>query len=382
MASSRSLIGNTVKYLTLCFALVLASGMPSAWANITSVTTTPTTIAVSPDGGIVSVTWNAVRTNTAMVTISSSALTIELGGTTIQTTSTTLSQVVTLPGTYTFVETVVIPAVIARRIVRSGASATINRTFTDGAGASTGSTSIAVSGSGTTLNINRLDLGFDTGGRVKIAGRGEALSAIADMRYSGNGTLEAEWRISTLDGVRGSGETRILRLVRRPLVSSGSGRVRLISPPLPTGIAGLYEVTLSITGVTLAFTEPTIRFYVVPDAIGRGAKIGLMSPQAGARLTDRTLFSWQPVANAAAYQLEIYPEKHGRSKARATTPLLLDDGEAPIAGRLIPASQSQTSLSNLSLRLVDGVGPWRWRIRALGANGDVLGLSDFRPITR
>lgn len=374
----------SLKSLAAATLLTLAPTM-TAQAAVTNVSASPSTVRVSPDGGTVSLTWQITVTRGAGGTglVSSPAVTIQLGGSTLETVSSTLSRnVASGSGVVTFSETLSVSASVARQLAKSGSTARVQRSFTDAidGGNDTGGPTLQLVGGAGQLNFSRVELLFNDGNRKRIVGRREQLNAIADIRYSGSGTLQAEWKVSTVDAVRGSNTFRTLRLVRRPLAGSGSGRVRLSSPSLPTLVPGLYEVKLEFTDGNVTFTEPSIRYYVVPDELTGRTAIQLIKPDNDAHITSATVFAWTPVSGAAAYQLEIHSALSGDGSASATAALLLDDGEPPLTGRLVPASVTSTSLTELSLRHLTGSGDLRWRIRALGRNGEVLGISPYRTL--
>lgn len=287
---------------------------------------------------------------------------------------------------FIFSETITISTALARQIARApGGGATIVRTFTDSTGgAATQSVRLSLNtGAAGTISVRRIDLAFDDGNRTRIIARGKSLRAVATLRFQGGGIFSGEWRVSVQDGVRGSGFERRLAIIRRPLSGAGSGATRLTSPPLPTGSPGLYQVRLVLDTPTTGLTEPAIRYYVTPQDVTVAPEIDVSSPPAGSLLTPDTTFKWVSVPRAAAYQIEIF-ETDGRSGSASPEARLLvnTEGLTPLTGRVVPGTTNRASIDSLTMRHLPPGSAYRWRVRALGAAGEVLAISAFRPIRR
>jgi hypothetical protein len=378
-------------------ALLLAFAcLGAARADVTGVTVTPGQVTVGLQGGGISLTWRVeVRGPRAggQATISSPSLVISDGAQVLFQSGRLLTRTVTLAPlatqTLVFTESLSLPPNVAQYIAKgSGAGALFQRGFSDSNTPGVQVTArggLSVAGGVGGLDILRLDLAFEGGDRTRVLPAGEELTAIADLSFSGNGTLQAEWRVTTADGLRGSGLERRISQVRRPLVGSGSGRTRIESPSLPTDASGLYEVAFVVLEEGREALRVAIRYYVQPGAIPPLAAIDLLAPAPETALTEETRFAWRPVEGAAAYQIEVFEEVDELGRGLPQTSLLLDLGEgglAPITGSVVPGGSGEAYLTTLTLRHLEAGRDYRWRVRALGPDGKVLGASAIRPIRR
>lgn len=366
---------------------LLCTAAPLAQAAVTSVTATPSTATVSDNGGSLSLRWTVVRFTAGggAGTVSSPQIVITLDGRTIHTVATALSQPTPGNTTLSFSETVSIPASVARQIATGGGTARVTRTFTDSLDglSATGFARMGISGGSGPVDVSRISLAFSDGSQTRIVGRNDRLTAIADIRYSGSGVLSAAWVLAGPDGLRGSGLARTIETVRRPLVSGANARTRLPSRPLPTDTPGLFEITFRIAEADGITIEASIRYYVVPDPVGTTPAITVLSPPADAALTGETRFSWQPVGGAAAYQIEIFrTNRPVETNAGETDLLFVPADTPPLTGRVVPGDHTASALDAASLRHLALGDELQWRIRALGPNGELLGLSALRPIRR
>lgn len=383
--------------------LALTAGL-HAWptgarAEVNSVGVSPSQVTVGPNGGAVSLTWRVNRSqprdpfgSTVPVsdTTRSTEVRITLGGQTLLSQPRLLARTTSIPPdsseTLVFRETLSLPPSVARALAQgSGQPALIIRTFQDSGAAATQTARLSPGGGQALLAVQRIDLQFETGSRTQVVARDGGLRAVADVRFSGSGLLQAEWQVSVADGLRGSGRFRTLALVRRPLLSSGTGRLRLFSPPLPTEAAGLYEVALVVTEPDSLTERSAIRYFVTPSALPPVADIDLLSPADGSALTEATLFSWRGLPNAAAYQIEVFADDGASPGDTPQVPLLRDgapSATAPLSGRVVSGTETQTRLSQLSLRHLPLGQDYRWRLRALGSSGEVIGVSSFRRLSR
>jgi hypothetical protein len=392
-----------------------------ARADVNAVTVSPAQATVSVTGGSLSLTWQVRRseappqpvvttpppttgptgapvpsapvvTTPAPVPVAdttrSSEVVVEVDGRRVLTLPRALSRTSSLlqgsSETLLFRETLSLPLAVARAIAEGRGVATVTRTFADSGGAASASARVSVSGQ-LDLTVLRVDLQFDRGTRTQVVARDEGLRAVADVRIGGTGQLVAEWRISLPDALRGGEALRVLGLVRRPLMTSGSGRVRLVSPPLPTDVSGLFEVSLAILQPDTGREAAAIRYFVTPAALPPMSEIDLLGPPEGAGLTENTRFAWQGVAGAAAYQLEIYPDGGTGSGDPPASPLLLGDtelGVPPLSGRVVGAEETATRLTRLSLRHLPPGADYRWRVRAIGPAGETLAVSPLRRVER
>ncbi len=377
----------------LAAMLALLAFAPVARASVTSVTAVPTQVSVSPTGGTLNVTWRVVHfvTGGGPITTSSTSYTILIDGTPVKTVSKLLSRTTSptsfAPETLTFSEAIPISVTIASDIAKAGNIATIERTFDDTEMYATGTARLIVAGASGELAINRIELSFNNGAKTKVVGQNSDLRAVAELTFQAKGLLQAEWRLIG-SGSRSSRLSRRLSIVRRQLSSSGNGTVRLVSPPLPTGISGLQEVGLFITDPDLSFDEPVLRYYVNPTAtssLSQMIPLKALRPQKGVPLNRETLFDWHPVEGAAAYQVELFDVDNApASPANMNTSSLIvdpfDTRETLVAGKIVPGNQTSLSLSNFSIQHVTHGRIYMWRIRAIGQDGTVIGQSTLQEI--
>lgn len=352
-------------------ALVLPQG---AWANVNSVTPVPSVLNIPVKGaGTVSVIWQVQRIEAGgggTVTVTSPGALLQVNGTTIATLAGTLSQSSTLPNgastTLNLSETLPISAALAREIANAPSGAvTLQRLFTDTQRSSIGVAGLAPTlGNASEVAVSRIELSFENSARTDVIYKGDPLRAVVDVTFRGNGLLRGEWRLVDPTASLGSSRGRVLQVVRQQLVSSGEGRQRILSPPLPTDVNGLYLLAFSVEDTTAGFEIPILRYFVIE---GQGAaeplEMRALSPTNGASLNDETVFAWQALRGADAYQIEIMD--HGENEV--------------ITAKLVPASETKLTLSALSFEdLTSGHG-YDWRIRGFD-NGQVVGLSQRRLI--
>ncbi|MFT5485253.1 MAG: hypothetical protein ACI9JL_003912 [Paracoccaceae bacterium] len=382
-----------VRHAAAAIVFAAISGLSGgAFATVNSVSVSPSAASIGTNGGSIALTWSVNRTQPvgAASTTTSPSATVVLNGQILLTTGSLSSRLSPVGAgvteTFTFSETISIPASVARRIARaSGGGATISRTFTDSTGgAATQIVRLALNtGAAGAISVRRIDLAFDDGNRTRVIPRGNALRAIANLRFQGGGIFAGEWRVSVQDGVRGSGFERRLAIIRQPLSGAGNGATRLVSPPLPVDRPGLYQVRLVPDNPTTGLAVPAIRYYVTPSDLTRAPELKVSAPPAGSLLTADTRFAWTPVPRAAAYQIEIFETNGGPASSDPNARLLVgSDGLTPLTGRVVPGTASQASIADLTMRHIPPGNAYRWRIRALGPAGEVLAISTFRQLRR
>ncbi len=379
----------------LCFTvLAILSFFPVAQAAVSSVTPIPNQLTVAATGGSVNVTWRVTHADPSGGTFAtaSTSYIIRVNGIAVSTVSKTLTRTTTIAGgvpeTLTFSEVIPVSVTIAKQIATSGNVATIERLFNDTGGPGTGVARLIVGGASGQLSIRRLDLSFQNGGKTSVAGQNSELRAVAEINYQARGLLQAEWRLVDSSSIRGGKFERRLAQVRRQLASSGSGRIRLVSPKLPTASTGLHEIKLVIIDPETSFSEPFLRYYVTPNAtsgLGRLKPLEAFAPRDGVPFGPDTLFDWHPVAGAAAYQIELFnmpgagnPLKNLNASQLIVGPL--DTDAELVVGKIVPGDQTSATFASFSEQHLTHGYTYLWRVRAIGANGIVVGQSDFRKI--
>lgn len=388
--------------------LLLLAGIlvpPIALADITNVAPNPATRPVSlAQPTALPVFWSVLRAPIAGcgAVVSSPFGEIRVGdsnGLVVMTVRTALSQTRpcgNAPEPFTFTESVLIPADVVQRAQKLGASNLVfERLFSDGVGTpQIGSVRLPVASSAAAgFSVSREALQFDNGAPTRVLARREALRAFAQIDYTGSGPLQGTWEIAGPGSTAGEPIFRPLSEVRDFLAPTAEKTV-IKSPLLPTDTTGLYLLRLRITDPSLSFEAPVIRYFVTegkPSGELLPQPLSALSPPPRALLARETTFAWEPIANAQAYQLEIY--HLGRDTGGGLPDLSGDDGSAvdpreiaralaqrPITGMIVSGKQTTTSFSGAARQHLDAGQLYLWRVRAIGANGAIIGESAPRVL--
>ncbi|MBX2833392.1 MAG: hypothetical protein KTR28_00305 [Micavibrio sp.] len=349
----------------LLAALVIFLAPLSAQANVINGTTSSRVSVPAKGAASVNVTWRMTWDDVlgaGSATITSNNAFVIVDGATIATIGNTLSQFVATNGqAVTFSETLTLSPAIARRISQAPAgSAVIRRTFSDGGAISATINAPVSTGNIGPLSVRRIELKFENQSRTDIVQKGDTLRAVADISFRSNGLLRGEWRIVDASASLGSARGRVIQKVRQQLVSSGEGRQRIVSPPLPTKTNGLHMVSFSVEDTDGNITVPILRYFVLE---GRDnvppINLSVLTPGNGATLNKETAFSWNAMAGAHAYQVEILPQ----------------GSDNPVTAKLVPGTDLKLSLSSLSFEDLAPASLYDWRVQAL-ANGKIIGQSE------
>lgn len=240
--------------------------------------------------------------------------------------------------------------------------------------------------------IERVDLRFVDGAKVKVLAAGQQVRAEAEITFRGTGQLGGDWEIAGPTTTSGSPQFRTLELVSHLL---GMGRRETIaSPPLPTAATGAYLLRLRVKQPEIAGLPLVIRYFVGPpgSAAGKaGAPVAIAArgPVAGGP-AGGLMFTWQPVAGSSAYQLEIY-EKDGTpargevGKREGSAALLVVSPapeREPVAGVIVPASETEVPAARAYGEKLAAGKAYLWRVVAIGAEGRVLGESVLQDLVR
>lgn len=374
------LLQNVLMGLHFCFSRILAAALLlvtvpcAARADVTDVSSSPARVSIPAKGpATLSVTWPVVVNGGAgggTFNVTSVEAALRINGARVEALAGSLSRTVTLAAgevrTLSFTETYTISPALARRISREDAgSVTIRRLFTDGAGTAFHEIPVAAGNQGD-LSVRRIELKFENDARTDIVRKGDVLRAVADVSFRSNGLLRGEWRIVDPSASLGGSSTgrRVLQVVRQQLVSSGEGRTRIVSPPLPTDVNGLYLLSFSVEDTDGTIEVPILRYFVLEGGESAApTNMDILTPGDHASINEETLFSWNPLAGAQAYRVEI----------------LKAGDEMPVAAKLVPGTDLKLSLSALSFEdLVSGQF-YEWRVRAF-AGGKLIGQSERRSL--
>ena len=365
-----------------------------ACATILSITPTPGNTRV-PLGGSTSVaiTWNVLTVNGPFVSSPSGTFRTNVTGPILGTVTRLLTKPAAPAGTssVTFTEVILVPMDVIYRAHKLGVTSFgYFRDFQDGSGffgtpqsVTLNITTASVAG----FSLSRLALLFDNGAPVRLLGLKEPLHALAEINFTGSGLVQAVWEVAGPSSTAGQPVYRPLTSVRQYLV--GGDKQVLRSPDLPTHSSGFYLVQLRITDPAPGFEQPVLRYFVSSGKPGEVLPImpmGLVAPARLALLAPDTLFAWEPIRAARAYQLEIY--------ARAPTPgdMLPDLGDETtiatptlpdtpaVTGMLVPGGQTRTALSSVSRSHLQAGRHYLWRVLAIGGDGNIVGASPVREI--
>jgi hypothetical protein len=344
----------------------------AASAHIDSVTPNPAQTSVPVHGAVTfNVAWRVARTadpagGGGNVAVTSAGALLKINGATIATLGGLLSQQSVLaPGNSTvlnFSEVITVSGALARRISKARAgTVSLSRLFDDTEIIQgTGTVQIASSNAGP-LVMRRIELKFENGARTDVVQKGDTIRAVADISFRSNGLLRGEWRLVDPSASLGgsAGGRRVLHVVRQQLVSSGEGRQRIVSPPLPTNRNGLYFLSFSVEDTDGTIETPILRYFVLEghDNVPP-TNLSVLTPSSGASIDMDTVFSWNAVLGTHAYQLEI-----------------LNAGtDTFVAAKLVPATDLKLSLLAMSFENLTPGQTYDWRVRAF-ANGKVISQS-------
>lgn len=366
-------------FISLFFCLLAFSHVTVA--DVNSVSSTPSSVTISSKNTAnISVQWRVNRIETVgsvPVTrvVSSASAVLQINGSTVATLNGLISTTSTLlpsqSETVSLSETLVLNTSLARQVASSPAgSVRIIRTFSDTQTVGTGLIRL-FSGSSATgpLTVRRIDLSFENDARTDVIHQGEAIRAVAEVSFRSSGILRGEWRLVDPTASLGSSGGRVLQVIRQNLVSSGEGRTRIVSPPLPTDGNGLYLLAFSVQETNAEFEIPILRYFVL-DKEGVSPTVSPMvidvyTPLNGADLNKDTVFSWQAIKGAKAYQVALFSPS---------------DDQA-LTGKLVPATELKLSLAGLSFDWLKSGSQYQWQVRALGSDGNVIGQSSLLFVT-
>ena len=372
--------------------LLFSLGVAPALAAITNINAFPAAANV-PLGrsASVAITWG-ITTSGTFVSSPGGKFQND-SGVIFGTTSTSLYKTAISPdlGTVTSVtEVVLIPANVIYRAYSQGATNFFySRTFTDSTGSpSTWSVTINITSSALSgFNLSGMSLSFDNGAVVRIIDLKHKLQAKADINFSGTGLLQGVWEVADPVSTASNPIYRPLMTVRQYL--AGSGKQTLLSPALPTQMTGLYLVRLRITDPTPGFEPPLLRYFVrsgKPGELVPVVPIALRMPSPQTLLLPDTLFAWEPVDGARAYQIELYPhvmtevdKLPNLGGETMSVPQTLPN-TPPVAGILVAASKTRTVLPATAFSHLKPGQIYLWRVLAINKDGNIIGTSSIREI--
>jgi hypothetical protein len=371
------------------------------WATLTGASAAPASVSAAyTQPAMLTLRWSVTAsvTNNGPVLAQSTTLLITApgGGVILGQISRRAQGTIQIGATTVIIETVQLPRSLMHTLYRARdpggnpfPNFELHRDFSDGGiPVSAIQANLYLTGGGGSgqFDVSRLALYFDDRSSVRLIPREEPLQAVLDVQFSGSGQLAGVWEIADPTSTAGQPIYRPLRIERQSLVGAQSMQIK--SPLLPTGKEGAYLLRFRLTGPTTDFDPVLIRYLVTSDTKHEKPPVNIQpeQPHNGALLGPKTTFAWRADQPASAYQLEIYrqpqrsaadqlPELGGR--VDMATPRT---DEPPVAGMLVLGDTHTTLLSKLVLqRLEPGRAYW-WRVRAIGADGGVIGESPLREL--
>ncbi len=378
-----------------CFRALIAA-MLATWllplapavAALVTVTPSPANFSLAMNQATaVTINWRIQRvTPPGPANVISNNGTLTIAGTTI-TINRTLSRPTRGAEQVVLVETLVVPRSLLVRAIKSGAplTGTYSRIFTEAGTTQAASVTFDITtGGGASFGISRLDLKFlDDDSRATVRAVDSRLRAVARVRFTGTGLLQASWRIATPTSTPGNEIYRPLRLERRQL--TGNGEVELISPPLPTSIQGQYLVALIVEEPGLGFDTPRLTYAILPPgaplAEATPLSILVSAPAAEGALALGTKIKWSPSPAVAVYRIllldpagePLAPPQEDLQYGAAVRPVTVGD---VVAGFYLPGTAKEAGLPALvASRLTPGQ---RYLLQIQALDGAGLPIAESR----
>ncbi|MCK0154459.1 hypothetical protein MWU49_12145 [Alcanivorax sp. S6407] len=380
--------------VTLMMLLGLACGM--ARADVLSASVNPASQGVALGRqALVSLNWQAVRDETnCLGTVTSASVEIRAGqinGPLLRTLPRRLSRSIACnptfgTRTFSFADTLSIPSTVSEQALQLGSDRLVLvRTFTDGLSGSSAAATLALrSPAAAGFSLTAIQLQLARGGAERVIEQGEAVSAHATFYYTGSGLLQGQWELASPPGSAGVPLFRPLRQVQQLLPAGGQANLQ--APPLPSDIPGLYLLRFRPRSTSPEATLPVLQYQVITSASGPAGweDILLQGPARGAVMQDDTPFQWQPVAAATSYRLSFYATT-GSGLPRLDGGLavpLQPGGDGPVAAQWLSASQTSAQPGPLMWEKLSTPGTYLWRVEALDALGQLVGVSEWREVQR
>jgi len=280
-------------------------------------------------------------------------------------------------------ESLVIPRSIIRLVQQQGENHfQYRRTFADsfGGNALSAVATFNISGGSVAseLIISRVEMKFDNDKTRTIISKNDQIKAKAFINYQGTGLLDYSWEIAKPPST--SGTPMFFPIVSRKQFLMAGGMVTLQSPELSSIQPGDYLVRLNI-GQQGALDKIALHYVVNNNTTIEGTQsaltiqeIQVQKPKLDIPLTSKTEFVWQPVSDAAAYQIEIYArpikEKLTRNEVE----------EEPLTGVVVRSDKNKLFIGDLPKSHLKRGHTYYWRIVAFSSKGDLVAKSKLKAI--
>lgn len=203
------------------------------------------------------------------------------------------------------------------------------------------------------LKIQRLDIFLSNRlPKMTVPQYQRDLKAFAVIRYTGAGILQGQWEI---DG-------RVFSRVNKVLYQ-GAQKITLqtpLAPPLPTYAVGTHRVRFVITRPTPAFEFPQAIYFVESDPLQFNIAIRLAEPPDNKTTTCAPFtLRWDAVGKAYVYLVEFV-------EANSIDPTF----------SAYAKETAYTLREELCRSLLSSGRAYRWRVKALSQEGQIIGASE------
>jgi len=214
---------------------------------------------------------------------------------------------------------------------------------------------------GSSFGISNYRLRFDDGKINYIVQQGEPVGVTAFINVTRSGTVRAVWELARPSSTSGKPVFHPLKTIQRQLTSFATNPVK--SPTLPSTATGIYLIRLRFIEPGLPGQIPTLQYLVNENPNTKIKPLQLTTPKNLEALRRDTLFSWQPITNAAFYKLELQ----------------LDNEQQP-SGILVKSDSLTTQLNKLILHDLKINENYQWRVMAFDKSGKLIARSAWRTI--
>lgn len=280
-------------------------------------------------------------------------------------------------------ESLVIPRSIMRRVQQRGENRfQYRRTFSDsfGGNALSAVATFELTGGSVAseLIITRVEMKFDNDKTRTIISKNDQLKAMALINYQGTGLLDYTWEIAKPPSTLGN--PIFFPIVSRKQFLMAGGTVTLQSPVLSSNQQGDYLVRLNI-GERGSLDKIALHYVVNGNVAAAGTQnalaiqaIQVQKPVLDIPLTSYTEFKWQPILDAAAYQIEIYAKPIKEKLTRN------DVEEEPLTGVVVRSDKNKLFIGDLPKSHLKRGHIYYWRIVAFSSKGDLIAKSQLKAI--
>jgi hypothetical protein len=380
----------------------LIAGLMAGWllpaapatAAVTNVDPMPGSFNLAMDQATaITITWRITRGGPFVRAVTSDSGDLRIGTTSI-TINRRLARPINGETSVILVETLVVPRSFLVRATKSGGSllGDYTRSFFDGDGAAIDGVAIVrvTTGGAASFGISRLTLKFlDDDSRATVRAEDSRLRAVARIRFTGTGLLQAAWQIATPTSTPGNEIFRPLRLERRQL--TGNGEVELISPPLPTSIQGQYFVALIVEDPGLGFETPNLIYTILPPGAplveSPPLSILVSAPAPEGALAPGAKIVWSASATAAVYRIVLIdlPAEPLSAPQDDLQYGAAPEGVSPAEGRVVtgfymPGTATEAALPALAASRLTSGQRYLLQIQALDGAGTTVAESRLQEV--